>query len=480
MKIKTVSFVICASLLVMSAFPACSLFKKEAGPDVIFIIIDTLRADRLHGTRNGLPLMPNLEALAKESISFTEAYSQETFTKPSVASILTSLYPEVHGVRFGIFAQKQVGTNAGQSSELYVDVLSPQLPSLPTIMKDKGYTTVGVQTNMQLHEESGFNNGFDQYDYLGHVSASEVNELAFAALENVDGPLFLYVHYMDPHLPHRPPRDVISIFGTPPKPSDEDMELLENFREYYSDLVMYGAGLKEERETELLGDAGRDFMRFMYDCEVRYTDREVAALIDAARERNPDSLIVVVSDHGEELWEHGSFGHTKTAYRELAHIPFIISAPDLEPMVVETPVESIDVAPTIAAYLDIPIPDSFQGRNLLPLVSEDTDSEPVAVYTTAYGIQPWDKIHWQTTFFQEYRLVRNLSTNTTELFNIVDDPYEQHCLAEENAVRISELQEMLEAFLEANQRYLWRVQSVDKVKSSEETVEALRALGYIH
>ena len=463
----------------MGALSACSRIGKPDLPDVVLIVVDTLRADRLGATRNYVPLTPTLQELAETSVNFTEAYSQETFTKPSVASILTSLCPEVHGVNFGIWTPAQLGKSDSLNQEVQVDALSPKLPSLPAMMKAAGYTTIAYQTNMQLHTESGFDHGFDQYHYLGDIAADAVTPKAVSSLENTRGPLFLYVHYMDPHLPYNPPKDAITPFGPYPEISHSDTEILKAYRDYYADLVAYGFGLKPERDTKPLSQKGRRFVRYMYDGDVRFLDQQIAALIDAVKKRNPESLIVLTSDHGEEFWEHGSVGHTKTAYRELAHVPMIFSAQGLNAQKISTPVENIDILPTVASFLGIPPPDGCQGTSLVSLFSKETKSPSKAIYTSASGMQPWDKIKWQSVYADGYRLVKNLSKNTIELFDIENDPREQNSLTKTKPDKINALENALETRLAANADHPMRQKTVVKVQLDAEDLEALRSLGYI-
>lgn len=463
----------------LGALCACSRPIKPAQPDVVLVVIDTLRADKLNAERNYVPLMPNLNALAENAVHFTEAYSQETFTKPSVASILSSLHPEVHGVNFGIWTPAQLGKVTGLNREVQVDVFSHQLPSLPAMMKQAGYTTIGLQTNMQLHPESGFDYGFDNYYYLGDVPADIVTSQAVAALESTNNPVFLYVHYMDPHLPYSPPKDVIAAFGKVPDISTEDVELLKNYSGYYTDLIAFGFGLSSERKTKPLSEKGRDFVRFMYDGDVRFIDREIKTLLDAVKKRNPESLTVITADHGEEFWEHGSVGHTKTAYRELAHVPLIFSAGALSAQKIAAPARNIDILPTIAAFLGISPPEGCQGTSLLPLFSGENPGNTMPVYTSASGVQTWDKIHWQAIYADGYRLVVNISANTTELFNIADDPREQNSIADKEPERTGELKAILETINEANANHPLRQKTITKVQLNDEDLETLRSLGYI-
>ncbi len=459
---------------------ACSTFMKKATrPNVIFIVVDTLRADRLNAALQDVPIMPNHQNISDNAIVCTEAYVQETFTKPSVASMFTSLYPDVHGVRFGSFVPAGMDDEYVQDKVLHVDVLPEHLPSLPTMLQQNGYTTIGVQTNMQLHPQAGFANGFDEYQYLGNVRATAVSKQAAAIIEHVKEPFFLYVHYMDPHCPYTPPRAVVDIFDPPERPAPQDVELIQNYREYYLDLVQYGLGLSEEREMDNMSKKGRNFIKFLYNGEVRYADFEVVRLIAFIRKHYPESLIVITSDHGEEFWEHGSIGHTKTAYRELAHVPLLFLGPDLSPQEVNTPIESIDIVPTIADYLDLPLQNGWQGESLLPLFVDNMEPERQFIYTSAFGMQPWDDIQWRTIYDGNYRLVMNLSEKEAELFNIASDPFEQEPLVGKETERKEGLKKALAQIAEENENHPLKQETVEKVQVDEQTIEALQALGYL-
>ncbi len=451
----------------------------EEHPNILLIIVDTLRADRLEASRGGTPLMPNLRALAENSAYFKEAYSQETFTKPSVASILTSLYPAVHGVRFGVLGSEgRMPSGARAALEIRVDVLSPELTTLAEVLKRRGYSTVAVQTNMQLTAECGFAAGFDHYEYLGPVSADVTTEKALGLLSALEEPFFAYVHYIDPHMPYSPPSHVAAHLGTPPEISEQDEALVRQYGAYYLDMALHAIGFREERTLARFSDRGREYIRFMYDAEALFVDEQLFSIVTAVKALDRPSLTVVTSDHGEELWEHGSVGHTKTVYRELAHVPLVLSAAKFGHKIIDQPVETLDIAPTIAAYLGIEGVDGWQGRNLLPaLLGERVETR--AVFSVARGMQPWGPRHWEAVLFEGQRLVLDNDKGKASLFAIQGDPFEQHNLASGRPSQVRALEALLEDFRERNACHPLRQSDVSTAVTPQEVVEALRALGYL-
>ena len=448
-------------------------------PNILLVIIDTLRADRLEAQRGGLLVMPNLKGLADGAVSFTQAYAQETFTKPSVTSIMTSLYPDVHGVRLGIIdPERQLPESMRSKMEISVDVLSPDLPTLAKILKGTGYTTGAVQANPQLAPECGFSEGFDEYLCLFNAKADVVLEKALSMLESLSTPCFLYVHFMDPHMPYSPPGQFVKRFGPAPQITDQDRWLFQLYRAYYIDLILHGTALNKTRDFGTFSTSGREYVRFMYDAEVNFADEQLPVLLSALRKKGGSNIMVVTSDHGEEFWEHGSVGHVKTAYRELAHVPLVFISEKWQAQRVDIPVETIDILPTIAAYLGLPENKNWQGRNLLPAL-EGSSLEPRPVFTVAGGIQAWWPIKWEAVLLGESRFVLNRIDGQGELYHYQEDPYEQRNRFQEAPEQVSQLQALLDDHQHRNLRHPCRQTDVDTVPLPDEVADALEAMGYL-
>lgn len=297
-------------------------------PNVVFILVDTLRAD--YTTPYGFPkdTTPELERWARRGALFERCRSQSSWTKMSMASIMTSLWPHDDGIREAR------------------DGLGPNALTLAEVLQQAGYATYAVQTNGWLHQSFGFQQGFDRYVFpkgggdprLGVPSlwanADRVYEEAAHVLETLDRhrPFFLYLHFMDVHEYASPPE--FKVYGT-----DDRGAYLAAIR-WVDDTV--------QRIREKLAAEG-------------YLDHTV---------------IVFDADHGEELGEHGIHGHARNVLMPVVGVPLVIRLPfRVAPAIrVHTQVRNLDVAPTILALAGVPIPGSFEGRSLLPLMMGKGDA----------------------------------------------------------------------------------------------------------
>ncbi len=219
--IAAVSLLLIASAGAQAA-PPVSAQANNTPPNVIFVIIDTLRADRIAAERNGRPVMPNLRRFAGESWWFTHAVAQASWTKPSVLSMLTSLYPRTHRVQFGVrrrFVDEQ---------RLAVQTVPESIKTMASLFKKAGYTTAGFQTNIHLQAKYGFARDFDTYvsaqDCL--QSGEHMVDYVLDRLDTLKTPYFIYLHLMDPHAPYDPPPPFRDIFGPLPKVTARDARLL--------------------------------------------------------------------------------------------------------------------------------------------------------------------------------------------------------------------------------------------------------------
>ena len=291
--------------------------------NLLFITVDCLRWDRVGFGGCERDLSPNMDRLAEEGIVFSRAYSQAGWTLPSLATLLTGLYPRDHGaVRLDTAVRADVRTLAERLSE-------------------DGYQTHGYVTHVLLVPDYGLNRGFDVYDYSvldkGHphdISTSEeVTDLAIQGLVGAKEPFFIWVHYFDPHYLYLPHAE------------------WESFGEEPSDL---------------------------YDQEVAYTDRHMGRLIDAVREEGlmERTVIFLAGDHGEEFGEHGGIYHL-TCHEEVLRIPMAARAPSLKKMKHQGRVEQIDVYPTILGLLGMNPDPGLPGRDVLSEGAADMTERPL-------------------------------------------------------------------------------------------------------
>ena len=300
--------------------------------NILLIIVDTLRADHLgcYGGRKGVS--PVVDRLAEEGVQFMNAYSTAPWTKPAVASILTSLYPSKHGV----------GS--------LVDVLASEYTTLPEMLKEQAYTTAGIVSHKLISSKFGFAQGFNYLSHenaRGHDSVTSFGVTSDAIRwlkQNGDKKFFLMLHYFDPHYgyQHHAEFNYVRGYSGNLKPGENVWAL-------------------RHRRNQLTENDIR-FLTDLYDEEIRYTDKNIGLLIDYLRESGlkDKTLIVLTADHGEEFMTRGWIGHTRTLYQELLHVPLIINYPKrFTHKKVSANVSTLDIGPTIFDSLKISYEESL-------------------------------------------------------------------------------------------------------------------------
>lgn len=332
---------------------------EPSRPNVILISVDTLRADHLGCYGYERATSPAIDRLAKRGVRFDQAFSQSSWTLPSHLSLLTSRYPHSHGV------------------ETDEHKLPSAVTTLAEALGQAGYFTSAFISWVYVSDRYGFGQGFDQYHELlpspdEVTSSTEASIKASAFVDRVvewadrgpHQPFFLFLHLFDPHIDYEPPAPFDEMFGTPSPGKTEGT---------FKYLRRYIKGV--HREPERIPADRRARALALYDGEIRFTDQELGRLLIALGDRGllDNSVVVFTSDHGEEFDDHGSMeGHQWTLYDEVLHIPLIMVFPHdrFAGRTVPTVAQLIDVAPTILDFLDLDIPAEFQGRSLLPLLTD--------------------------------------------------------------------------------------------------------------
>jgi arylsulfatase A-like enzyme len=321
-------------------------------PDVILILADTLRADALGAYGADPSPTPFLDDLAARSVLFEHAVAQAPWTAPSVSSLLSSLYPSTFlwNSRDMITEQRLVQLPAG-------------LPWLPAVLAGAGYHTAAFVKNPLMQGGTNFGQGFHVHEWVRGDTAERhsAGQLVDAVLRwgdaladhraaGGDGAWFAYVHFMDPHARYEPPRRW--------RP-----------RSSYDGPVDGGVSSLEALEDSVAGPTPEDVAhaRALYRAEVAYLDAELARLHAGLAERGlwtDDTVVLVVSDHGEQFYEHRRFFHRHLNW-ENVHVPLLFRAPELAPRRVAHPVALLDVAPTLLDWLGLDVPVVMEGRSLV-------------------------------------------------------------------------------------------------------------------
>ena len=443
---------------------SCSGPSTGRPPDVLLISLDTLRADRLDARRDdGSPEMPNLVALERESIRFTNCVAPMAFTLPSHMTMMTGMSPESHAV-------------VDEGSRL-----APSVPVLAELLQRHGYRTFGLYSSPWLKPDFGFGRGFDDYQEVpyGLTCADRIDarvEAEIAAARSDSRPLFLFAHFFDAHSDFDADGNRLSYYSPP---------------EYRSDLGNVDAALcdaKDRCATANLLFADRehravpaDQIRIhfeLYRRGVRYLDAELGRLFETLRRTGfwSRAVVIVVSDHGEEFREHGKFIHSQV-YPEDLRVPLLVRLPQGRDggRVDDRLVGLEDLAPTLLARLRIPAPATVQGRDLLTAASgSPADAIEVGedkLVRTRYSLRtPGELLIW------------DFADRSLRLYDRLHDPGATHDIAAERPEAARLLRRRL--FAELRRLRAERVAAPGASPGSPDVFEAheravLKSLGYL-
>ena len=412
--------------VLLAALALAVAWRARAGPrrpNLLLVTIDTLRADHVgaYGAREAHT--PSLDALAARGVRFAHAETAVPITGPSHASILTGLYPPLHGVRDNI-----------------VFSLDPSHRTLATRLKAAGYRTAAFVGAYPVAAAFGFRQGFDSWSenfkespVPGAGAQRPANEVVDDALGWLarpgEGPFFAWVHLYDPHAPYDPP---------------------------------------EPYHTQF---AGR-----LYDGEIAFADAQLGRVFEWLRTsgHEADTVVAVLSDHGESLGEHGEVTHAVLLYEATLHVPFVIAGPGLPSgRTVDARVATVDVAPTLLRLVGVDPAPEMSGRDLRPaLRGERLPPEPLYAESVFGRLNcRWASLRSWTA--DDWKLVQG---SRAELFHLTEDPGETHDRAAEEGPRVERLRAALQAAVAK------MAPAGDQARTAAVTPDAeamLRSLGYV-
>ncbi|MEW5807681.1 MAG: sulfatase-like hydrolase/transferase [Acidobacteriota bacterium] len=404
--------------------------------NVILISLDTVRADFLGYAGSWLAETPNIDALAGKGVVFTRAISTNSITTPAHCSMLTGLYPMAHGVHGN-------GTYALPASE----------ETLAEFLKSRGYVTAGFVSAFPVSRRFGLAQGFDLYDdrislpeqekgdgfRMGIFAQRSAGEVADAVISWVRKelpsrkPFFLFIHFFDAHAPYAPPEEFIRRFGT----------------------------AREQR----------------YAGEIAYIDKQLGRILSSCDRANAldDTLIIVTSDHGESLGEHGEETHGLFIYDSTIHVPLIFQGgPCVRRILIEDQVGIVDIFPTVADLLGFSVPPKVQGRSLKGLLlgtAERLDERPY--YIESY--HPYETFGWSPLIGFRKSFEKFILAPYPELYDLAKDPLEEKNLYESQGEHAKETELELSDLLRSIQGVPGRAETRLSVRERE----LLQSLGYI-
>ena len=403
-----------------------ALAATLSSPNVVFITVDTLRADHLGCYGDKQIRTPNIDALAADGIRFERAYAAVPVTLPSHTVIFTGTYPMLSGVH-----------------DFAANKLSPNQPTLASVLKENGYTTGAIIGSAVLDSRFGLNHGFDfYYDHFdfNRLQESNLDEMerpgnvvANLTLDwlskNYQKKFFLWMHLYDPHYPYRPP---------PP------------YSEQYKDRL--------------------------YDGEIAFADAQVGRLIEFLKNKGlyRNTLIVLGGDHGESLGEHGENTHGFFIYNATLHVPLIFHLPGgVHTKTVANLVNLADLMPTVLAALNIQIPEQVQGQNLLSIMSPKKEDNARSMYAETF--LPRLHFNWSELRGVETENYHFIDAPKPELYDLRKDPGETHNLFTQKKAVTEEMRVHLAKLI---QQYTAGQELAEKTGLDPALMERLKSLGY--
>jgi len=421
------------SLALLGIFVLATV-SQAASPNVVLITIDTVRADRVGCYGYQPARTPNLDALAREGVLFRTVVASVPLTLPSHCSIMTGTYPTVHGVR------DNLGYTLGESP-----------PTLATILKQRGYSTAAFVGADVLDPARGLNRGFDTYSCPLRRKMGRDNPIVFNLVElqrraedvvadalgwlsaqpnPATKPFFAWIHLYDPHLPYDPPARF------------------------------------------------RALLRDPYDGEIAYADYALGKVFQFLRDHHVynSTLIVVASDHGESFGEHGEYAHGYFIYDTTLLVPFIVKPPSDAGIAAhrcETPVRTIDIAPTVLQFLEIAPPPSMQGVGLRSLLLGKTaGSTTGATYCETFYPNEFGWSALRALRSEQYKYIE---APKPELYDLARDPQENHNLYQTKPAVALDLKAKLNNLLTR----ITPKEPLRRSALSPSDLQALASLGYV-
>jgi len=343
---------------------------QQVPPNILIFLIDTQRADFLETYGHEQPTSPNLKAFSEDALVFEKAYAAASSTSPSHASIFTSTYPHTHGVWNRIILP-------GRENAIYPSLAFGAI-TLAEVLLDGGYDTAGICGGGNLQNTRGLSQGFEVWDskFLGAKNRVQRSFQWLSKTRKKDRPFFLFLHTYQVHTPYLPAPEYVKIFADPEYDGPFLKAWQDAYESYSSRPKVPGAIRKIQQDffnpllpsdhTEPPPPEDINFLKDLYRAEIRQMDDAFGELVAWLKKEElyDNTLIVVTSDHGEEFWEHGTYGHHQV-YDTTMHVPFIVRAPGgPRGEVRKEPIELIDLMPTLVDIAQLPPPPSMVGRVL--------------------------------------------------------------------------------------------------------------------
>lgn len=444
-----------ASLLMLSPAQA-----GAAPPNVILILVDAMRADKLgpygYTARN---TTPNLNRFASRGVVFENTISQAGWTVPSVASLFTGVDPQAHRV-----------LRYNNTNRVEMDALSLDHQTIAEQFKGAGYSTSAFMKSIVVDSGRGFSQGFDLFEVVkphqNQADGDSARELTDAVLlwleqqKTAGKPFFTYIHYMDTHSPYKAPEPYYS-----------------KYRAAYYAGPISGAHMQIENDYKKPGKvpAPEDILQTLalYDSEIEYWDSQFGRLMQAlvGSGMDPNTIVVVTADHGEAFWEHGANVFHEHLYQENIHIPFIVKGPGVKVGRLSHWAQSIDIAPSLADLAGVPKGQHWMGRSQAA-VMRGTGAAPLLPVYAEYSEK-------RTLIEQSGMKLLLGDPAGPMLFDLKKDPQERNNLAATQPDVVNRLKALIDARAAEGKALAANFSNEEKTEMSPEQIQQLCALGYL-
>lgn len=438
-------------------------------PNVLLISLDTLGADHLGSFQGPEGVSPNLDRWLENSASFRRSYAQYGSTLASHASIFSALYP-VHHQMFRSQPSRLLRT------------------SLVRTIADAGYHTAAFTEGGFVGGGYGFAVGFDRYEEGNPHFAEQMNSWADKTFDAAARWLealapqqqyFLFVHTYEVHSPYLPRDADASTYANRLTPGDE--------REFSASAQFARMMLPDLREHPSPRDLDR--LEALYHSEIRSLDALLGDFLRRIEPRTRNTVIVLLSDHGEQFGEWGRVGHGDSLHDRVIHVPLAFRGPGIVPRVFDTPTQLVDVMPTILDLLGLPVSEPLDGRSLAPVLRDPSLTlEPRPAYaeqrTTRQrcrrdGVSSTCPVDRVAVIDGRFKLVDERSPDSQRLYDLRGDPLETRDVAQEHPEEVARLRALASAYRQPDKQKLQPVpEPADAPAPDEDMLRQLQALGY--
>ena len=417
-------------------------------PNVVLLLVDSLRPDSLHDYGNARKTDPVLAEFGKKGVRFTNAHSHSSTTKLSVASLFTGLIPPANGVREALLPTKK---------RMYAgDILSSELTTIAEVLKKNGYSTAAFVNNPHLRASSGFSQGFKDYKYFpgSKATAAELNQSVLDWLKKTPRkPFFVYVHYMDLHISYNPTEKYRLLYT---KDKNEPP---------ISTMGFWRGPLANRRIKQT---------RALYEAQINYWDDSLRLFIGQLEKGGwlSSTLFIILADHGEEFYDHGGFGHNFTLYEEMLRVPLYFIYQGVLPsgQTRNDLVQLVDIFPTIGHFTERNLAQlNLNGLNLFPAVPYKNPSLRVHYAEVSSIVAP------RSVQTEKAKLIYNSKQDRYEFYDLIRDPREQKNVYKQNIEASALLKrKLIQIQLLYKSGPKTRLRELDP-----KTIEQLKSLGYI-